>query len=306
MNPIFNNLRVGPIPQMGGTSTTQQAIYINHNNPCGINQFLFNKIGETDITYQQLANILTEGMTTPDATDAFLNLKNLFVLFNQDPTNQNEYKVFESYYDYGVKCWNFFQGLDIPGYKVHLTIYEDNGRTIFDSDFISWKLVYEFGGSLLPTQLQLVPSGTLTVNTFINNPVPPPPIIPITISSVLNPTGANYCDFYNILKTPSYWSFILNVVNPVSNRPQVELVKSPFLVNQTQMFESIMAIASLLTDTANTRAYSAIRYGFSSRPVLPGDGQIGYYCCYLQQIYSDEGFLIESFFVRLGLEREIN
>lgn len=299
MESSKKGIRIGPIPQMGGTSTTQQAIYLNHNNPCGINQFLYNLLGETNITYQQLADILSNGMSAEESVEAYKELKQIFFNFNENPTLQNQYKVYDIYRSYGLALWDIFQKLEIPGYKTHLTIYEDNGRTMFDSDFIPWKLVYESGGVLAPTQLQLVPAGNITVS--ITMPFPLPPLV---INTTLNPTGANYCSLYDILKTPSFWSFILNVINPVSNQSQLEIIQSPFLVNQTQMFESFMAIASILTDTANTRTYSATKFGFSARPVLPGSGEIGYYCCYLQQIYSESGFLIESFFVRLGLERE--
>ena len=311
MDPTKSGTQFGPIPQMCGTSTTQQGIYLNHNNPCGVNRLLYSLMGKTGLTFQQLADLLSEGLAKPESSLAFENLVDAFIAFNLDTTLQNQYKVYDGYFVYGNALWNFFQTIQIEGYKTHLSIYEENGRLMFDSDFLNWPLVYSLpNGDLAPTQLQLVPSGVITVNTFFYAPPPAPPftIVPLTINETLNPTGTNSCNLYNLLKTPSFWPYIINVTNPVSGSSQIDIVNSPFMINHTQMFESTMAIASLLTDSANTRAYSALKFGFSARPVLPGTGQIGYYCCFLQQIFSqgESPYLIESFFVRIGLEREIS
>lgn len=314
MDPTKTGTQFGPIPQMCGTSTTQQGIYLTHNNPCGVNRLLYSLMGKTGLTFQKLADILSEGLSDPESSFAYENLVNAFIQFNENTSLQNQYKVYDAYFVYGNALWKFFKNVKVEGYKTRLSVYEENGRLMFDSDFLNWPLVYETpGGDLAPTQLQLVPSGVITINTFFLGPPPFPPnppgtAYPLTINETLNPTGTDYCDFYNLLKTPSFWPYILNITNPVSKSSQIEIVNSPFMINQTQMFESTMAIASLLTDSANTRAYSALRFGFSARPVLPGVGQLGYYCCYLQQIYSqgESPYLIESFFVRIGLEREIS
>lgn len=298
-----SGIRVNPIPQLGGTSTTQQAIYLTHNNPCGINSLLYNLMGETGLTFQQLANLLTEGMNTEGSAIAYDDLVKAFMSFNTDPTLQNQYNIYDKYFKYGTKLWEFFSTIDIPGYKTNLTVYDDNGRIMFDSGYTNWPLVVEVSeGIYEPLQLELVATTPYSI-TF---PVPYPPFS-ITISQIFNPTGSDKCDLYNLLKTPSFWPFIINKTHPISGTSQIEILNSPWMINQNQMFESTMAIASLLTDPANTRTYSALRFGFSARPVLPGSGEIGYYGCFLQEIYSETGdFLIESFFVRLGFIREIS
>jgi hypothetical protein len=302
METPSSGIRINSIPQLGGTSTTQQAIYLTHNNPCGVNSLLNNIMGETGLTFQQLADLLTKGMNEESSTNALNVLVNAFNNFNSEPTLQNQYNIYDKYFKYGQKLWEFFSTIDIPGYKTNLTVYDDNGRIMFDSDYTEWPLVIETTeGVYEPLKLQLVNTTPYTI-TF------PIPVFPFsyTISQIFNPTGSNECVLFNLLKTPSFWPFILNTIHPISGKTQLEIVNSPWMINQNQMFESTMAIASLLTDPANTRTYSALRFGFSARPVLPGSGQIGYFGCFLQETYSETDLLIESFFVRLGFIREIS
>jgi hypothetical protein len=303
METPLPGIRINSIPQLGGTSTTQQAIYLTHNNPCGINSLLNNLMGETGLTFQQLADLLTKGMNDEGSTEALNVLVNVFNTFNSEPTLQNQYNIYDKYFKYGQKLWEFFSTIDIPGYKTNLTIYDDNGRIMFDSGYTKWPLVIETTeGIYEPLKLRLVDTTPYSITL-------PIPVFPFsyTLSQIFNPTGSNECFLFNLLKTPSFWPFILNTIHPISGETQLEIVNSPWMINQNQMFESTMAIASLLTDPANTRTYSALRFGFSARPVLPGSGQIGYFGCFLQEIYSKtDDFLIESFFVRLGFIREIS
>ena len=70
--------------------------------------------------------------------------------------------------------------------------------------------------------------------------------------------------------------------------------------------ESIMATASLLIDTANTRTFGIPTYGFSDRVDTLFNGGISYNCCQYLNIYTtpdEDGntTLIEALFARLTL-----
>jgi hypothetical protein len=70
--------------------------------------------------------------------------------------------------------------------------------------------------------------------------------------------------------------------------------------------ESLMATASLLIDTANTRTFGIPTYGFSDRVDTLFNGGIGYNCCQYLNIYTTPDAdgnttLIEALFARLTL-----
>lgn len=277
------------IPQTGGTSTTQQAIYLVHGSPCGINPFLLNKVGTTNITYIDMNNTLSSAISA--SQDAFLPLIEAFDQIQADPSEQNFYRLYKRYYEFGLEIWGHLSGFVQDGYTTTLTLYDEDGRTFFDSKLEGWFPVAG-SGPFVPVVLTLVP-------TVISIPGP-------LGTYYLNPTGSDTADFYNISKTPSYWPYIVSIVNPQTGRNQSDILNSGFLLNQAQMFESLMASASLLVDTANTRFYNAIGSGFSARPVSPGRGNLGYYTCIILNISQQSRIVNQNFFVRLGLEKIIS
>jgi len=278
------------IPQMGGTSTTQQAIYLVHDSPCGINPFLLNKIGTTSITYIDLNNRLSAAINAPASQEAFSALVAAFNQIQSDPSNQNYYALYRAYYELGAAIWDDLSDFSQDGYTTTLTVYDEDGRTFFDSTLEGWFPVAGTG-PFVPVVLTLVP-------TIISIPGP-------IGTYYLNPTGSDFAELYNISKTPSFLPYIVSIVNPQTGRNQSEIFNSGFLLNQAQMFESLMASASLLTDTANTRFYNAIGSGFSARPVSPGRGNLGYYTCIIQNISQVSRIINQNFFIRLGIEKNI-
>lgn len=282
------------IPQMGGTSTTQQAIYLAHNTQCGINPFLENKIGTTTISYIDFSNILQDAISDPATQPFFQQIVDAFLQIQQDPSDQNEYALYDAYYKYGQAMWDVLSGFQVDGYLTTFTLYDEEGRTFFDSTREGWFPVFDVGGGVLaPVQLLLVPLA-------IQLPVPGGGIYK------LNPTGSQTASLYNISKTPSYQSYIINALNPITQRQQSEIFFSGFVLNQAQMFESLMASMSLLTDTANTRFFNRINTGYSARPVSPGSGNLGYYTCTILNITNESRITNQTFYVRLGLEKIIS
>lgn len=287
------NFSIRATPQMAGTSTTQQAIYLVHKTPCGINPFLSNKIGTTDLSYIDLVNILRAAIGDPDVQTAFDELVAAFLQTQTESTQQNEYRFYNEYYQYGQTLWAVLSGFSVDGYLTTFAVYDSDGRMFFDSTREGWFPVQNVGGVFIPVVLALVP-------TAVAFPVPG------SSTYYLNPTGSNTAELYNLSKTPSYQPYILNAINPQTTRPQSEIFYSGFVLNQAQMFESLMAAMSLLIDTSNTRFYNEISTGFSARPVSPGDGNLGYYTCVILNLTNEDKIINQNFFVRLGIEKIID
>jgi len=290
--PRNNDFSIRSIPQMGGTSTTQQAIYNVHRVGCGINKFLLNTIGTTNLTYIDLLTILRDALNNPSVLESFDEVIEAFLQVQQDPTDQKEYRLYQRYYEYGQAVWAILSLFTVDGYTTTCTVYDEDGRTFFESARKEWFPVYDVGGGVLaPVQLILVPQ-------IISFPGP-------LGTFRLNPTGRDNTDFYNISKTPSFMPYIINTMNPMTGRQQTEIFDSSFLLNQAQMFESLMASTSQYIDTANTRFYNEINTGFSARPVSPGEGNLGYYTCIILNLSRDIKIVGQTFFVRLGIEKII-
>jgi hypothetical protein len=283
------NFALRSIPQMGGTSTTQQAIYLVHGNPCGINPFLLNRIGITDYNYIELNAILRTAIN--DANNEIQNIIDAFQIAQEDPTEQNYLRLYLTFYQLGQAVWSNLSTFVVEGYTPILTVYDEEGRTFFDSSLKEWPPVTGDENVLIPVNILLVPT-TLSlpgpVGTFY-----------------LNSTGSETARLYNLSKTPSYLSYIVNAINPQVGRSQAEIFNSGFLLNQAQMFESLMASSSLLTDTANTRFFNEIGSGFSARPVTRGQGNLGYYTCIIKNLSNVSRIVNQNIFIRLGIEKNI-
>jgi hypothetical protein len=171
--------------------------------------------------------------------------------------------------------------VSIPGYRYELTVYDFNGNTLWDSG---------------------------TPNLYPVTETDPPQYVkvPLTTPNPLKNTP-NAVNIYGIANNPGYIAYI-----NASRSEGADAQTSAYLINQTAMPESIMAIASLLGDPANTRVYGFMNYGFAARQQAPNTehttdyGQIGFYCAYINSIYTiptdtyTESTLIENIFCRVG------
>lgn len=327
--------RIAPIPLQGGVQTIQQSIYLTHLNPCGQNQFLDNEVGDTGITYKQFAQLLTEAINQPECLEAFEILREAISTVSLNPVEQNVLEYLDTIFNYARIVWeSAIEGrIEFEGYNTVFTCYEANGTTIFDSTTKQfnptwptyWSPVYrdQATNTLSYTTLTMIVPQPFTFNvnydpaTGFTNPSqcdlprfpglqsPPYPPNPINPYCVLSEFKVR---FYGILGTPSYWPYIWKrAVDPYGDQEFV--ADSAFLINQTAMTESVMAIASILVDPANTRTYPAIGFGFSARATMPGNGTQCYNVCFMQFLRkSSSNSIFESlqdiFFVRLSLHKK--
>lgn len=277
--------RIAPTIQQSGTQTIQQSIYLVHNSPCGLNPFLFNKIGTTGLTSQTFADLLSLGINHPYSIEAFQIMEIAFIEYNADSTNINKKLAFiNSQFQYAKTVWEsgFDSGnaINLEDYTPIFTLYDGNGTTVFDSSvFPYWNPTTEISpGTFFYTKVQLL------------NP---------------NPSNSPTCDFYEMIGKPTCFPFIDSSIGN-----QAPLVNSSYLVNQISLGETAMAISSVLTDPANTRVYNLFRFGFSARVNSPGNGNPAYHVCYLQYLKNttEKGVgslllknLADMLFVRLSL-----
>lgn len=96
---------------------------------------------------------------------------------------------------------------------------------------------------------------------------------------------------------------------PFLGLQNLQLLFSNTTRNQSGTPETMMAIASLLVDSANTRSFGIPMYGFSARTNFSGFGGITYNCAQYININTTpnqdgETTLIESIFFRLALEED--
>lgn len=325
--------RIAPVPLQGGVQTIQQSIYLTHNNPCGQNAIIDNEVGNTGITYRQFAQLLTDAIHQPECLAALETLKSAILVVTENPTQENVLQYIYSFFEYARIIWEeaIENKIEFEGYKTVFTCYEANGTTIFDSTTKQFNPSYPTyfspvykdpsTGELSYTTLRLTVPQPFTFNEnynpaiplvnqcpgqtrFPDLPFPPYPPAPINPWCVLSKVDV---PFYTILGTPAYWPFIWKRgVAPYGD--QELIADSAFLINQTSMAETIMAISSLLVDPANTRTYPAVGYGFSARSKIPGDGSTTYNVCLMQFLRTSQDNslfknLQDIFFVRLSLQK---
>ena len=123
-------------------------------------------------------------------------------------------------------------------------------------------------------------------------------LMKITTLKIINVNVYKICN--NFTRLPWVYEF------PSASLTQRYLRYSDFYTNQLSLPESIMAVASLLIDTANTRTFGIPTYGFSDRVDTLFNGGIGYNCCQFINIYTlpdqdGQTTLIESLFARLTI-----
>lgn len=258
----------------------QQAIYLTHDNPCGLNQLIFQEMGLTQIRYIDLKNYLDEILKTPEVSSLFEQVRIDGTKFLYNPNNEQVYLKYLN----SLSLWAQagFYNLPIPvdkfvGYKLRFSVYDASGSGIFDSYF---------------------PFLTITIETSPN--VYDRRYIPL----FPNPYGWSEESLYKLCNI----RYILPYIN-TDYAIGFDTNDSIFISNQLITPESTMATASLLVDTANARAFGIPKYGFSSRSNQTFFGGIGYHCANFIDIYTTpnengETTLIESIFVRLSLEED--
>lgn len=285
---MTNGFRINPTPQQAGTQTMQQAIYQAHNSPCGQNKLIYDPILVIDdqtFYFIDLKNLLYDIMNAESTVELLQAAIESGTTYLVDPSPPNRLVYLSSLLDWAKSLFiQISEKSPIPGYEYVLTVYDYNGNTIWDSG---------------------TPTLTPTTNTVPPNYVQIPLSTPNPLAG--SPSSINLYGISNI-PTAMAWINGATVNGALAQR-------SAYTINQAAMPESVMAIASLLTDPANTRVYGFPRYGFSSRQntlnAIASDinyGQLGFYCCYLNSLYSnpiaDNNYtstLIEYVFVRLGL-----
>lgn len=277
----MTKLRIAPTTQQGGTQTMQQAIYLVHDNPCGANQLIYQKMGLTGIRYIDLKNYLDDILETPAMIDLFEQVKIAGTDYINNPGDESAYYK----YRYSLMIWakTAMQYYPIPedyytGYRLKFSLYDGDGDAMFDSFFPELLIMRKI--SFAPYYV--------------------PTYVPLT----WNPYNQWNITLYKMLSYKKFLPYI-NTSDPFRG---VEVASSDYLLTQTMFPESIMAEASLLVDTANARAFGIPTYGFSARSNQYVNGGIGYYCAHVIQVRTATAVangtfpLIESIFVRLSLE----
>jgi hypothetical protein len=179
-----------------------------------------------------------------------------------------------------------FANLPIPpnyfkGYYMKFSVYDASGAAIYDSDFPFIKIV-------------TVSSGGVISKTTVRASIPPS-------NTTVNVPLYKICN--NFTRVP----WVYTISTPGYNTPtELYFQYSDFYTNQMALPESLMATASLLIDTANTRTFGIPTYGFSDRVDTLFNGGIGYNCCQYLNIYTTPDAdgnttLIEALFARLTL-----
>lgn len=277
---ILKTLRMAPTIQQGGTQTIQQSIYITHDNPCGINRLIFQKMGFTGIRYIDLKNYL-------DAILASDQMKQLFEQVRIDGTDFINHPLDvqkQNKYLYSTSQWAEAGISNLPvsptfysGYEFSFSVYDGSGSLIFSSNTPSLKIITKNAETYTRSTVSLI-------STF-----------------QFNTNGPTTLQLYKVCNNYIYLPY-LNVANAQS----LAVKNSDFVINQLALPETIMAIASLLVDSANTRTFGIPKYGFSNRSDQLQKGGIAYYCTQFINLYTTpdvngQTTLIESVFARLAL-----
>jgi hypothetical protein len=237
-------------------------------------------MGLTGIRFIDLKNYLDEILGAEVMRDLFEQVRVDGTEYIQNPLGEYQYYK----YRFSLSQWakTAMEHYPIPedyypGYRLKFSLYDGDGDAIFDSFFPNLMIIQQI--------------------------VFPPYYLPTYVPLLYNPFNQWNVTLYKML---SYKKF-LPYVNRTGSFRGVEIVSSDFTLCQTMFPESIMAVASLLVDTANARAFGIPQYGFSARSNQHVNGGIGYYCAHIIQVRTTpdadgKTTLIESIFVRLSLE----
>ena len=278
--PFFRTLRIAPTTQQGGTQTIQQSIYLTHNNPCGANLLIFKEMGLTQIRYIDLKNYLDDILSSEEMNTLFETIRTSATEYIYEPKNQQLFLQ----YIYTIVQWasQAMSNLPVsenhyPGYLFRVNVYDGSGSMLFDSYYPKLQPVYKQDNLYANQELRVLPSN---------------PYYWITDTGLYKVASA--------YQTPFLDSF---------NQVCFETILSNFPINQAGVQETVMAVSSLLVDSANTRSFGIPKYGFSARQSLSPFAGITYNCCHIIDINTtpDENgqtTLVESIFFRLSLEED--
>lgn len=283
--PVFKTLRIAPTTQQGGTQTIQQSIYLTHNNPCGANLLIFQEMGLTKIRYIDLKNYLDDIVGSDEMRALFEEIRIAATEYILAPDDgQKFYK-----YIYSIMNWaqqgisNLSVPVDYyPGYLFRVEVFDAAGIEIYDSYFPTLE-VFRINST----------TGLYELGTI--------PLVP----SQIRPDSPTEGPLYKLTSVPRNIAF----VNSVQSSIGLSTMLSNFLYNQSSMTETVMAVASLLIDSANTRTFGIPKYGFSARQNLSPFGGITYNCVNfidIRTIPDEDGktTLVESIFFRISLNED--
>lgn len=293
MESHTKGLRFGPTVQQGGVQTIQQAIYLIHDNPCGINQILLGKLGSTNLSALELIDYLNAILLDDFAQEVRLGVVQAVQNYGEEPTAANHLNYLKSLTDYARSCAQAMLGLPpVEGYIYHLSLYDPSGAMIWDS-YTPNLFVYKTDGS-----------GNLSYNEVE--------------LLVANPYGlGGTTQIFQINERPNLIPYLR-----VSGGSTPDLAKtvlaSQFINSAMPQAENIISISSLLIDPANTRVYNKRQFGIGLRQIQvvdPSSGSLlsfkrgfGYYVNYLTRFTLNpqdaaNRSLFEFMFIRLGLEQ---
>lgn len=282
-----NSFRIAPTIQAGGTQTTQQSIYLCHENPCGINLLAFQEIGSVNISFLQIKIYLDTILNNPEVVEQFEVVRQKGTEFLRNPTEQTQLAYLYAIMIYGEIAERFIPAA-VSGYTWRLSLYDVNGIVLWFARPLRIVIVLPNG---------LYDWGSVDARMTFNAKAPNEDVVfenPFILPDQTKIRIYSLCN--NITLTGMF--------DRRSSRARL-LSRSAYSENQCALPESMMAMTSLLSDPANTRVYGYNRFGFSARQVTFNSALVGYNCCYLQKITTleNEPVLIENIYVRLSLDQ---
>lgn len=284
--PVFKSLRIAPTTQQGGTQTIQQAIYLTHDNPCGINLLIFQEMGLTKIRYIDLKNYLDDIVGSDEMKALFEDIRVAATAYIAKPDDAQLYRR----YLYTIMMWSKRAIANLPvsvnyytGYRFRVDVYDGSGTSYYDSFYPILEIItYDSATGLY--DLSKIP------------------IVPAQPKSSRLPNT----NLYKLTSAPRNIPFI----DDLNEFPLgFSALLSNFLYNQSSATETEMCVGSLLIDSANTRTFGIPKYGFSARQNISQFGGIVYNCVNfidIRTIPDADGktTLVESIFFRLSLNED--
>lgn len=285
-------IRIGPTVQQGGVQTIQQSIYLNHNNPCGINFTLGSgKVGTTGISALTLIDYLNLILIDDTAQEIRAQVVNAMNIYSNDVTEQNYLRFLKLLVNWAQACANVMPSLPpIEGYNYVFSLYDPLGTMIWDShtpELIIYK--EDPSGNLSFTEVDLQPGCPFGTSVQI----------------------------YQINERPYFLPYI-RISGGTTDATGKLLLQSQFLTNQYAQAENTLSVGSLLIDNQNTRVYIRKQFGIGVRQIQVMDQNAptlgttkrgtGYYVNFLSRfnIFQQDPTkrsLFDFIFVRLGLEQ---
>lgn len=242
------------------------------------------EMGSSGMTFQYMLDFTHAAILRADILSLYNVLRKSLLDHHKNKSKQNELDKTKAYQQYARAIWKRHIGrIHIRGYKTKFALYDGDGTAYFDSDYTGWKVV---AGDAL-TQVDLVPTQYYERSL-----------------------GSEKCALIHLNRRKQV-PFLLNRKHPTTQLPQSGLMHSQYVVDPRETMESIMSsVSNICHHPIDMPHYMSVRHGMSARPAFPGKGQQGYYvCCNIGVLVADEQGkeqCIANFFVRLGIEQEID